>query len=191
MTRIIAGSAGGRRIATPSGAGTRPTSDRVREAIFSRLDHLDVLEGAHVLDLYAGSGALGLEALSRGAVSATLVEHDRAAAQVITRNARDLGLGGAVVRRDTVLRHVSAPRVGGAVGVVLVDPPYAVPEEEVTAVLGALLEHDHLTDDAVLVVERSSRSPEPTWPAGIEPLADKRYGETTVWYAERVPVDPA
>ena len=86
MTRIIAGSVGGRRISTPTGRGTRPTSDRVREAVFSRLDHLDVLTDAHVADLYAGSGALGLEAASRGAASVLLVEHDRSAAQVVTRS---------------------------------------------------------------------------------------------------------
>ncbi|WP_409485289.1 16S rRNA (guanine(966)-N(2))-methyltransferase RsmD [Arsenicicoccus dermatophilus] len=189
MTRIIAGSAGGRRLATPSGAGTRPTSDRVREAIFSRLDHLDVLPGAHVLDLYAGSGALGLETLSRGAASALLVESDRAAAQVISRNAADLGLRGATVRRDTVAR-VLAAAPPQPMDLVLVDPPYAVDDDALAAVLAALVDQGWLAPGAVLVVERSSRSAAPRWPEGIEPLADKKYGETTIHYAEHV-ADPA
>ena len=104
MTRIISGLAGGRRIRTPPGIGTRPTSDRVREALFSRLEHLDVVNGANVLDLYAGSGALGLEAASRGAASVLLVESDRAAAAVVRRNIADLGMPGVSVsvRFDTV-----------------------------------------------------------------------------------------
>ena len=90
MTRIISGRAGGRRIQAPPGSATRPTSDRVREALFSRLEHLDVLQGARVLDLYAGSGALGLEAASRGAAAVVLVEQARPAAAVIRRNAASL-----------------------------------------------------------------------------------------------------
>ena len=86
MTRIIAGSAGGRTLRTPPGAGTRPTSDRVREAIFSALQARDALSGARVLDLYAGSGALGLEAASRGAASVLLVESDARAVSVIRDN---------------------------------------------------------------------------------------------------------
>lgn len=185
MTRIIAGSVGGRRISTPTGRGTRPTSDRVREAVFSRLDHLDVLTDAHVADLYAGSGALGLEAASRGAASVLLVEHDRSAAQVVTRNAAELGLRDVTVRRDTVERVLAGPLAGQPFDVTLVDPPYDLSEEALAAVLARLVEGDWLAADAIVVVERSSRSPEPTWPQGLVALDEKRYGETVVWYAER------
>lgn len=184
MTRIIAGSVGGRRLSTPTGRGTRPTSDRVREAVYSRLAHLDVLAGAHVADLYAGSGALGLEAASRGAASVLLVEHDRSAAQVATRNARELGLREVTVRRDTVERVLAGPRAGAPLDVVLVDPPYDLSEEALAAVLGRLVDGDWLAPEAVVVVERSSRSPEPRWPQGLSVVDDKRYGETSVWYAE-------
>lgn len=186
MTRIIAGTAGGRRIATPSGDGTRPTSDRVREAIFSRLDHLDVLDGGVVLDLYAGSGALGLEAVSRGARSAVLVESHRSAAACARRNAADLGMRTVRVRPEPVERVVAA-RAGEPVDVVLIDPPYAVGEEALTGVLAGLVDNGWLLDRAVVVVERSSRTPEPTWPAALEPVAHKAYGETVVWYAEHRP----
>ncbi|AKT52266.1 16S rRNA (guanine(966)-N(2))-methyltransferase RsmD [Arsenicicoccus sp. oral taxon 190] len=187
MTRIIAGTAGGRRIATPAGSGTRPTSDRVREAIFSRLEHLDVLAGAHVLDLYAGSGALGLEAASRGAAEVLLVEQDRGAAEVIRRNAADLRLPGVTVRRDTVARVTGAPCPGPRRDLVLVDPPYDLGDEALGAVLAALATGDWLAPGAVLVVERSSRSGPPTWPPALTPVGDKRYGETTVWYARHDP----
>ena len=96
MTRIISGLVGGRRLATPAGVSTRPTSDRVREALFSRLEHQEVLHGARVLDLYAGSGALGLEALSRGAARATLIDSDKGAAKVARLNAQGLGFGDVV-----------------------------------------------------------------------------------------------
>lgn len=109
MTRVIAGSAGGRRLQTPPGRGTRPTSDRVREAMFSRLEHLDVLHGARVLDLYAGSGALGLEAASRAAASVLLVESDRRAAETIRRNIADLGLRQARVVAAGVERALADP----------------------------------------------------------------------------------
>ena len=103
MTRIISGEAGGRRLAVPSGTATRPTSDRVREGIFSRLEHLDALTDAVVLDLYAGSGALGLEAASRGARLVTLVDQDRAAVTAARRNVAELGW------RDRVTSARSAP----------------------------------------------------------------------------------
>lgn len=186
MTRIIAGTAGGRRIATPSGDGTRPTSDRVREAIFSRLDHLGVLDGGAVLDLYAGSGALGLEAVSRGARSAVLVESHRGAAACARRNAADLGMRAVRVRPEPVERVVAA-RASEPADVVLIDPPYAVGEEALAGVLAGLADNGWLLDGSVVVVERSSRTPEPTWPATLEPMAHKTYGETVVWYAEHRP----
>lgn len=183
MPRIIAGTAGGRRIAAPTGAGTRPTTDRTREAIFSRLDHLDVLDGGHVIDLYAGSGALGLEAVSRGAASALLVESHKQTAALARRNAADLGLRAVTVRAEPVERVVGLAPAQPA-DVVLVDPPYELAEEPLARVLTDLVEHGWLRDGAVVVVERSTRAPEPTWPAGLECIGHKTYGETAVWYAE-------
>ncbi|MGN6413487.1 16S rRNA (guanine(966)-N(2))-methyltransferase RsmD [Flexivirga sp.] len=186
MTRIIAGAAGGRRLLTPPGAGTRPTSDRVREAVFGRLEHLDAITGSHVVDLYAGSGALALEAVSRGASSALLVESDRRAAATIDQNVRHLGLAGVQVRTGTVETLVRAPLTPAA-DLLFVDPPYAVSDPALADVLSQLVDHDSLALDAVLVVERSSRSAEPLWPAGVELIGPRRYGETTCWFAEFVP----
>ena len=186
MTRIIAGSGGGRRIHTPTGQGTRPTSDRVREALFSRLEHLEVLHDARVLDLYAGSGALGLECRSRGAASVTLVESARAAAAVARRNVRELGLTAVRVRSEPVERVLRSGPADGAVDLVLADPPYAVSPEELGTVLGLLVEREWLEEEALLVVERSTRSPEPLWPARVELIGPRRYGETTLWFAEYV-----
>lgn len=186
MTRIISGRAGGRRIQTPPGSGTRPTSDRVREALFSRLEHLDVLQDAHVLDLYAGSGALGLEAASRGAASVLLVESARAAGAVARRNAADLGLPGVTVRVDTVERALlgGPPATAGRYDPVLADPPYDVTEDALADVLQLLVTHGWLGSDALVVVERSSRSPEPRWPAGLDAAGERRYGETKMWFAD-------
>lgn len=185
MTRIISGSAGGRRIQTPAGSATRPTSDRVREALFSRLEHRELLDGAKVLDLYAGSGALGLEAASRGAALVLLVESHMAAAKVIRANIDVLGLRGARVIVDTVERALAAGPPGGIrMDLVLIDPPYDVSEDALGAVLAALVEREWLARDAFVVVERSSRSPQPSWPEGLELSGEKRYGETTMWFAE-------
>ena len=185
MTRIISGSAGGRRLQTPPGVGTRPTSDRVREALFSRLEHLDVLSGARVLDLYAGSGALGLEAASRGAASVLLVESNRAAAAVARANADVIGRPGLRVRAETVERVLAvAPATGDRVDLVLLDPPYDVDEEALAAVLGLLVTGQWLAPHAIVVVERSSRSPQPRWLAPLEAMGERRYGETTVWFAD-------
>jgi 16S rRNA (guanine966-N2)-methyltransferase len=183
MTRIIAGAVGGRTLRTPAGSRTRPTSERVREALFSALEARDAVHGAAVLDLYAGSGALGLEAASRGARTVVLVESDRRAADVAARNARDLGLAQVHVARRDVAAHLGDDP-GGPVDLALLDPPYDVGEEELAAVLHRLAE-DWLADDAVVVVERSSRSTEPAWPPGLELVGRaRRYGETTVWVAE-------
>jgi 16S rRNA (guanine966-N2)-methyltransferase len=188
MTRIISGAAGGRRLQTPSGSSTRPTSDRVREALFSRLEHRGLLDGAHVLDLYAGSGALGLEAASRGAALVLLVESHKAAAQVIRGNVGVVGHPGVRVIADTVERALAAgPPAGVRMDLVLVDPPYDVSEDALAAVLGALVEREWLAPDAFVVVERSSRSPQPTWPEGLELSGEKRYGETAMWFAEPPP----
>ncbi|WP_167149694.1 16S rRNA (guanine(966)-N(2))-methyltransferase RsmD [Actinomyces sp. ZJ308] len=184
MTRIVAGTVGGRRIEVPR-SGTRPTSERVREALFARLDHYGVLDGARVVDLCAGSGALGLEAASRGAGDVVLVDSSRAAAEVCRRNIRALGL-----REVSAVTAKAAAFLAGGAGapadLVLIDPPYDLSEEELTAMLNPLTrsEDPWLAASAVVVVERSTRSPEPTWPAGLRRFADKRYGETTIWFAE-------
>lgn len=185
MTRIISGSAGGRALRTPAGSMTRPTSDRVREALFSRLEHHGLLVDTHVLDLYAGSGALGLEAASRGASRVLLVESDRKAAKVIARNIDTVGAAGVRVVTDTVERVLRAgPPAGIRMDLVFIDPPYDISEEALTDVLAGLVEHGWLAPEAFIVVERSTRSPQPSWPGGLELSGEKRYGETTVWFAE-------
>ena len=188
MTRIISGLAGGRRIHTPPGSGTRPTSDRVREALFSRLEHLDAVHHAKVLDLYAGSGALGLEAASRGATSVLLVESDWAAVAVIRKNIADLALPGVDigVRADTVERALLSgpPSEKARCDLVLVDPPYEVTEEALGDALTLLVTHGWLSPDALVVVERSARSPEPRWPVGLDGAGERRYGETKMWFAD-------
>lgn len=185
MTRIVAGSAGGRRLRTPLGASTRPTADRVREAMFSALESmLGSLQGLRVLDLYAGSGGLGLEALSRGAAYATFIESDRRAAALVASNARDLGLEGAQV----VMRPVQAHLAGGHAepfDLVVADPPYALSAADLDNVLRCLDEHGWLAADAVVVVERSRRSPELRWPEGIDGVRRRDYGETALWYGRR------
>jgi 16S rRNA (guanine966-N2)-methyltransferase len=193
VTRIIAGRAGGRTIATPRGAGTRPTTDRVREAIFSRVEALLDLDGARVLDLYAGSGALGLEALSRGASALLAVERHRPTAALVERNAATLELPGQVQVRAGAVERVLADEDRGREGfdLVLADPPYPLAEEELTRVLGLLVTAGWLTEDALVVVERSTRSPAPTWPPGLEHLDTRTYGETAVHWAEPAARDGA
>jgi 16S rRNA (guanine966-N2)-methyltransferase len=186
VTRIISGLAGGRRIRTPPGSGTRPTSDRVREALFSRLEHLDVVHHGKVLDLYAGSGALGLEAASRGATSVLLVESEWAAVAVARKNIAELGLPGVSVRASTVERALLAgPGSEEArCDLVLADPPYDVTEDALGDVLALLVTHRWLSEDALVVVERSARSPEPRWPEGLEGAGERRYGDTKMWFAD-------
>ena len=186
MTRIIAGAAGSLRLEVPK-AGTRPTSDRVREAIFSALASWGMIEGSRVLDLYAGSGALGLEAVSRGASAAVLVEKHPQAAQVAQRNARTVA---AAFREGSPRIDVARQSVQGFLdgamasdySVVFIDPPYELGEAELAQNLAALV--PLLAADAVVMVERSSRSPEPDWPDGLERFKEKRYGETALWWAE-------
>lgn len=186
MTRIISGLVGGRRIRTPPGSRTRPTSDRVREALFSRLEHLDLVHHGKVLDLYAGSGALGLEAASRGATSVLMVESDWAAVAVMRKNTAELGLPGVSVRADTVQRVLLAGPVSDAArcDLVLADPPYDVTEEDLADVLTLLVVHQWLSEDAFVVVERASRSPEPRWPQGLDGAGERRYGDTKMWFAD-------
>lgn len=187
MTRIVAGTAGGRRLRVPP-AGTRPTSDRVREALFSSIEARMDLDGVRVLDLYAGSGALGLEALSRGAGAALLVESDRRAAAVLRGNISDLGLTAAQVRVG-VVAQVLAQSGAGDFDLVFADPPYELPTPAVEADIGALSAHRWLAEDALLLVERSARSAEIAWPAGFAERAPKRYGETRIESAVYVGAD--
>lgn len=185
MTRIVAGRYGGRRLLTPAGAATRPTSERVREAIFSRLDHLGVLTGARVLDLYAGGGSLGLEAASRGAAEVVLVDVAKAATTVAAKNVRALGAPATRVVTADAARYLGhPPPAGPGFDVVLLDPPYDLAEIELAAVLRALAAPGRLEPRALVVVERSTRSPEPSWPAGWGAVTSKRYGETAVWFVE-------
>jgi 16S rRNA (guanine966-N2)-methyltransferase len=193
MTRIIAGFAGSLTLSTP-GAGTRPTSDRVREAIFSALEARNSIADARVLDLYAGSGALGLEAASRGASLVRLVERSASATAVCRKNA-------AIVLRQ-------APTTGGlrievtgqpvqaflnsnleTWDLAFMDPPYELGEIELLHNLRSLA--PRLAQDALLCLERSSRSPEPAWPAGIELERRKDYGDTTLWWCRAAqPAEP-
>jgi 16S rRNA (guanine966-N2)-methyltransferase len=183
VVRIVAGLAKGRRLAAPAGA-TRPTSDRAREAMFSTLAHLVDLDGARVLDLFAGTGAVGLEALSRGAALAVLVEADRAAAEVLRRNADTVGLPGARIVRRPVVAVLAEPP-DEPFDVVFADPPYALDDTALADLLAAVAGNGWLADGGVVVVERSARGRGPVWPDGITPLQDRRYGEGVLWYGRR------
>lgn len=184
MTRIISGRAGSLALLVPD-AGTRPTSDRVRESLFGALDAASLVAGAAVVDLYAGSGALGLEALSRGAASADLVEKAPRAASVADRNARTVAraVPGATARvhrmgADAFLRGTTR-----AYDLAFLDPPYDLDDAELTATLAALV--PHLRSGAVVVVERARRSGAPELPPGLVATREKRYGDTTLWWSER------
>ncbi|MEU2392232.1 16S rRNA (guanine(966)-N(2))-methyltransferase RsmD [Streptomyces sp. NPDC007369] len=182
MTRVIAGTAGGRRLAVPPGTGTRPTSDRMREGLFSTWESLHGVEGARVLDLYAGSGAVGLEALSRGAGHALLVEADAKAARVIRENIKALGLPGAEFRAGKAEQIVAVPAPAEPYDMVFLDPPYAVDHGDLGEILLTLRANGWLTDDALVTVERGTRSGAFPWPEGFEPLRSRKYGEGTLWY---------
>lgn len=183
MTRVIAGTAGGRRLAVPPGNGTRPTSDRAREGLFSTWQALQgTLDGARVLDLYAGSGAVGLEALSRGAGHTLLVEADARAARTIRENVKAVGLPGAEVRAGKAAQIVQAGSPAAPYDLVFLDPPYAVGDDDLREILLTLRSEGWLTDDALVTVERSTRGGEFGWPEGFESLRSRRYGEGTFWY---------
>lgn len=185
--RIIAGSAGGRRILAPP-QGTRPTTDRVREALFSSLDshvssHPGGWGGVRMLDLFAGSGAVGLEAMSRGAASVTLVEHDRRVLEVLRRNVAVVDPRANVVAADAFAWRPT----GDPYDIVFVDPPYSVPDEKVRDLLAGLIAQGILTEGALIVVERSQRSGAP-WPADhgdadhVDSVRKREYGDTVLWY---------
>jgi 16S rRNA (guanine966-N2)-methyltransferase len=180
VTRIVSGLAGGRRLKVPP-AGVRPTGDRAREGLFNSLTTLVDLEGAAVLDLYAGSGALGLEALSRGAGSVVFVESGARVLPVLRANLAAVGLPGGRVVAGSVPSVVAGPPPARS-DVVLADPPYATPVSEVLGVLHGLAEGGWLAPDAVVVVERSAREEPWEWPTPFAGLRDRRYGEALLRY---------
>jgi 16S rRNA (guanine966-N2)-methyltransferase len=187
VTRVIAGEAGGRRLAVPDGRDTRPTSDRAREGLFATIvSMVGSLAGSRVLDLYAGSGAVGLEALSRGAEHVLLVESGARAGRVIRANIEAIGLPGAEVVTDRVERVLARgperPAGSGRYDIVFADPPYALAGEAVSGMLGALAGQAWLAPGALVIVERATRSGPVSWPAGFVPDRARRYGEATFWY---------
>jgi 16S rRNA (guanine966-N2)-methyltransferase len=190
VTRIISGQARGRRLRTPAGETTRPTADRVREALFSALEaDLGSLAGLRFLDLYAGSGAVGLEAMSRGAGALTSVESDRRVARVVEENAATLGFREVEVLSRPVARVLGQPP-RAPFDVVFADPPYPLENAQVESVLAQLLVHGWLVPGAVLVLERSARSVEPAWPRGLVRDRERKYGETVLWYVRADPAGP-
>jgi 16S rRNA (guanine966-N2)-methyltransferase len=193
VTRIVAGLAGGRRLAVPPGRVTRPTSDRAREGLFaSVLATLGSLAGASVLDLYAGSGAVGLEALSRGAADVLLIESDARAAEVIRHNMAVVGLPGARLVCDRVERALRRGPAGqAACRLVFADPPYAAADAEIEAMLAILSGCGWLAPDALVVLERDARSGSPAWPQGYARDRSRRYGETMLWYGRPAGDAPA
>ena len=190
MARVIAGEAGGRRLAVPAGRDTRPTSGRAREGLFATVTSImGSLAGARVLDLYAGSGAVGLEALSRGAGHVLLVESGARTARVIRENIEAIGLAGAEVITDRVERVLARGPAsgGGRYDVVFADPPYALADREVSAMLSlvagaGIAERAWLVPGALVIVERATRSGPVRWPEGFVPDRARRYGEATFWY---------
>jgi 16S rRNA (guanine966-N2)-methyltransferase len=180
MTRLISGVAGGRRLKVPP-SGVRPTGDKARQALFNSLASLVDLDGAAVLDLYAGSGALGLEALSRGASSVVFVESGPRVLPVLRANVEAVGLPGARVVAGSV-PTVVAGAPPARFDLVVADPPYATPPEEVLGVLTALADGGWLAEEAVVVVERSSREQPWEWPTPLTGIRDRRYGEALLRY---------
>jgi 16S rRNA (guanine966-N2)-methyltransferase len=182
MTRIIGGVARGRAIRTPPGDSTRPTADRVREALFSSLESAHgTLHGVSVLDVFAGSGAVGLEAASRGASQVTAVERDRTVSALIASNAKTLGFD------QVEVVTAAAAGLGGrgsrpAFEVAFLDPPYDTENETLSETLAGLAAGGWLAHEATVVVERSRRSPPWTWPAGFRSVRERRYGDTILWY---------
>lgn len=194
MSRIISGAAGGVRLASVPGDNTRPTTDRVKESLFSKLESYDIIRGARVLDAFGGSGALGCEAFSRGAASVTLLDTYPKAVAVIRKNVaaveKAMGRTGAGsssaagsaarVQQSQALTYVKS--ASGPWDLVFVDPPYAMPNEQVSELLEALT--PKLAEGAVVVVERSSRDAEPVWGEGLYCFSTRQHGETVLYYVE-------
>jgi 16S rRNA (guanine966-N2)-methyltransferase len=186
--RITGGALGGRRLRAPR-ADVRPSADRLRESLFARLGDL---ENAAVLDLFAGSGVLGFEALSRGAASLVCVERARATAAVLKQNIDDLGLAESarVLREDAVTAVRRLGRAGQRFDLVLLDPPYA--SDQAAGALAALVEAALLAPGAVVVLERGRSHPVPAVP-GLKLLDERRYGDTVIsrfTAPDDAPVDP-
>ncbi len=187
MTRIIAGSARGRRLIVPKN-GTRPTADRVRESLFSSLgSQLGSWQGLAILDLFAGSGAFGLEAISRGAASVVLVESDREAAETCRRNAKTVGADSAEVVQADVSMWLVADATG-AFDVVFADPPYVLSDDQADAIAGALVAYSWLAPEAIVAFERPRSAGQISWPDGFADITNKIFGDTeiqrAVWYGQ-------
>ena len=183
MTRIIGGDFRGRSIKVPD-AETRPTSSRVREAIFSSVEHaVSGLDDLRVLDLFSGSGAFGIESISRGATEAVLIEKDLRAADTLHSNVANFGIKNARVVIADVFTEVSQKSGRGSFDVVFIDPPYSFEDGQVNALIRQLAENDWLNEYALIVVERGSRS-QVVWPESVEELRKKVYGDTTIWYGQ-------
>lgn len=185
MTRIIGGVLGSLRLKGAAKA-TRPTSDRVKESVFSILESMAAIQGARVLDLFAGTGALGLEALSRGAASLVMVERDRDASRVCSENADKVrqGLKNIDLRPEIKLLVKSADKAVGILGeidLLFVDPPYDLSNEFLLELLGRV----RLSDNAVVVVERPSKSQEFANLPGLRRVKDTRYGDTSVSFLKK------
>lgn len=187
MSRIISGAAGGVRLASVPGDNTRPTTDRVKESLFSKLESYDIIRGARVLDAFGGSGALGCEALSRGAASVTLLDTYPKAVAVIRKNVAAVekamgrtGSSSTRVQQSQALTYVKS--ASGPWDLVFVDPPYAMPNEQVSELMEALT--PKLAEGAVVVVERSSRDAEPVWGEGLYCFSTRQHGETVLYYVE-------
>ena len=181
MTRIVAGAARGRRLSVPA-FGTRPTSDRAREAAFSAIEsQLGGFGGVSVVDLYAGSGALGLEALSRGATRVDFVESDKAAAATLRANIDAVDLPGAYLHRMTVERWVRQRADAPLAQLVVADPPYATADTVLAAAL-AELSTEGMAEACLVMVERPTRGQDFVFPEGISGERHRRYGEATMWF---------
>ena len=197
MTRIIAGAYGGRRLVTPAGEDTRPTADRVREAMFSGLDAANLIYGRRFLDLYAGSGAVGIEAASRGAEHVLLVESDPRAIRTIRENIANVDASDVVrlaaqrvstalsAGPDTIAAGRDAETGDKGYDIVFADPPYAIDESDLTSMLAALVDRGWVNAGGLVILERSKRSPEPTWVRSLTAERSRRYGETMLWYGRR------
>ena len=189
MTRIIAGSARGRRLAVPA-KGTRPTSDRVREAMFSALSSMLAEQctpwaDVRVLDGYAGSGALGLESLSRGAASAVLVERHPAAADVIRRNISEVGLDGARLICSSLRAAAERRNPGEPCTLVLLDPPYDIAASAIAEELESLDSGGWISAAAIAVIERPRADESSPFPPGWSRVRHRAYGDTVLWYGQR------
>lgn len=179
MTRIGAGEFKGRLLQTPDGDVTRPTAAKVRSALANALQATGALAGARVLDLFAGSGALGLELLSRGADAAVFVENDRRALNALRHNISALGVG---VRTEVLAADVAhlAGRLHGGFDIVVADPPYGWPVPAWQSILSMLV--PHLVPGADVVIERGRRDDPLDWPAPLELVRERQFGDTLLCY---------